>query len=357
MQEVEGVLNGTLDYKELKGDTGPLVYPGGFVYVFSIFHALTQGGENILLAQLIFAVLYLATLYYVFRLYTRSAIVPPYALIFMCCTSYRIHSIYVLRLFNDPVAIFFLVLAVNYFIDDRWLIGSIFFSFAVSVKMNILLYAPGLLFVMLHDIGFKNTAYCIFVCALVQIIVGLPFLLSNPISYLSRAFDLGRIFLHEWTVNWRFIPEEIFISRKFHLILLFLHLFILGILAYRWTKKFGIGTCGPKESTILSVDNMFFVLFSSNFVGVAFSRSLHYQFYVWYFFTLPHVLWCTNYNPILKLCILGILELCWNTYPSTNMSSALLHMCHLLILCNFLYHGAPAPYKDTQKKSRTKESD
>lgn len=25
MQEVEGVLNGTLDYKLLKGDTGPLV--------------------------------------------------------------------------------------------------------------------------------------------------------------------------------------------------------------------------------------------------------------------------------------------------------------------------------------------
>ncbi|GJQ78111.1 hypothetical protein Trydic_g2449 [Trypoxylus dichotomus] len=31
MQEVEGFLNGTLDYKYLKGDTGPLVYPAGFL--------------------------------------------------------------------------------------------------------------------------------------------------------------------------------------------------------------------------------------------------------------------------------------------------------------------------------------
>ena len=31
MQEVEGVLNGTLDYSLLKGDTGPLVYPAGLV--------------------------------------------------------------------------------------------------------------------------------------------------------------------------------------------------------------------------------------------------------------------------------------------------------------------------------------
>lgn len=34
MEEVEGVVNGTYDYTLLKGDTGPLVYPAGFVYIF-----------------------------------------------------------------------------------------------------------------------------------------------------------------------------------------------------------------------------------------------------------------------------------------------------------------------------------
>lgn len=46
MQEVEGALNGTTDYALLKGDTGPLVYPAGFVYIFSALYFVTDQGKN-----------------------------------------------------------------------------------------------------------------------------------------------------------------------------------------------------------------------------------------------------------------------------------------------------------------------
>lgn len=36
MQEVKGFLNGERDYYNLRGDTGPLVYPAGFVYIYSV---------------------------------------------------------------------------------------------------------------------------------------------------------------------------------------------------------------------------------------------------------------------------------------------------------------------------------
>jgi alpha-1,3-mannosyltransferase len=41
MQEVGGFLNGELDYTKLGGHTGPLVYPAGFVYIFSVLYWIT----------------------------------------------------------------------------------------------------------------------------------------------------------------------------------------------------------------------------------------------------------------------------------------------------------------------------
>lgn len=36
MDECSGFLNGTTDYMLLKGDTGPLVYPAGYLMVHSV---------------------------------------------------------------------------------------------------------------------------------------------------------------------------------------------------------------------------------------------------------------------------------------------------------------------------------
>uniref|UniRef100_A0A8V5G2F5 Dol-P-Man:Man(5)GlcNAc(2)-PP-Dol alpha-1,3-mannosyltransferase n=1 Tax=Melopsittacus undulatus TaxID=13146 RepID=A0A8V5G2F5_MELUD len=72
MEEVEGFANGTLDYTRLKGDTGPLVYPAGFVYIFLGLYYATGRGTDIRLAQYLFAGLYLLNLLLVFRIYCRT---------------------------------------------------------------------------------------------------------------------------------------------------------------------------------------------------------------------------------------------------------------------------------------------
>lgn len=351
MQEVEGVINGTLDYSQLRGDTGPLVYPAGFVYIFGILYYITDHGSDIRCAQFIFAGLYLILLVLVLRIYYKTKKVPPYAVLIACCTSYRIHSIFVLRLFNDAVAVVLVFIALNLFLDNYWTLGSLAFSLAVSVKMNILLFAPALLLSYYYCLGIKGTLIQIFLCGFVQLILGLPFLITNPISYLRGAFDLGRVFLYQWTVNWRFLPEFIFVSRYFHFFLLVLHLFLIVMFSSTWklylrsyaTLKIVENDVKPqlknkKEHVNMDISSQLFILplFTCNFIGIACCRSLHYQFYVWYFHSLPYLLWSTPYSDSLRLIIMGIIELCWNTYPSTNLSSSALHVSHIAIIVGLL---------------------
>ena len=122
-----GVKNGTYDYSKLKGDTGPLVYPAGFVWFYLALYHLTASGTHIKLAQCFFAVFYILNLILVFRLLVKSQKIPPYALAIMSLTSYRVHSIFILRLFNDPIAMMLLYLSLNLFSDGYWSLGSLFY--------------------------------------------------------------------------------------------------------------------------------------------------------------------------------------------------------------------------------------
>uniref|UniRef100_T1KW27 dolichyl-P-Man:Man5GlcNAc2-PP-dolichol alpha-1,3-mannosyltransferase n=1 Tax=Tetranychus urticae TaxID=32264 RepID=T1KW27_TETUR len=343
MQQVKCFLNGELNYANISGDTGPIVYPAGHLYIYSILYFLTNQGTSIRLGQYFFVILYIFNLVAVFNIYNQVRKVPPYVLMMMSFTSYRIHSIYSLRLFNDPIAMFALYCSINLILYRHWKSAAFLFSIAVSIKMNILLFAPGLLLIFLEETGLRNTIKYLIICALTQILLGLPFLLTHPVSYITSAFNFGRVFLYKWTVNWRLIDEKLFLNRHFHLSLLTLHIFLLILFfGKRYSRLLSSPRFWSKNSfkSIISKSNqekssnqrILFTLFASNLIGITVARSLHYQFYVWYYHSLPYLIWSTNYSTVSKLCLMGIIEFCWNIYPSTTFSSGLLHLAHVSLL-------------------------
>ena len=44
----------------------------------------------------------------------------------------------------------------------------------------------------------------------------------------------------------------------------------------------------------LTPEHIMTTLFGSNFIGILCSRSMHYQYYDWYFHSIPYLLWRTN---------------------------------------------------------------
>ncbi|KAK4471434.1 hypothetical protein MN116_004862 [Schistosoma mekongi] len=347
MQQVSGFLNGTLDYDKLEGQTGPCVYPAGHLYIYTFLHWITHGGSVIKTAQFVFLGLYILTLMLVFNIYRLSFQTPPYTLFFMCIVSYRVHSIYLLRLFNDPLAMFFLYASVNAFLYNRFTVGSILFSLGVSVKMNILLFLPAFLVVLVCHKGLLETIGHLCECFVVQLAVGTPFLFHNAWAYMSSAFNFSRQFMYKWTVNWKFLPESIFLDRQFHLILLIFHLCLLLIFFSKFIRSRGgmwnyLCIFDPERNPKFDPAAVLYPMFVCNFVGVVICRSLHYQFYVWYFHTIPYLLWCVkSFSTPVKLLILGLIEISWNTYPSTIWSSGLLNLCHLTLLVGLIMESVP----------------
>lgn len=74
MEQVAMFLAGERDYTVIKGGTGPLVYPAAHVYVYSALYYITDSGRNILLAQIIFGGVYLASLSVVMACYRLAKV-------------------------------------------------------------------------------------------------------------------------------------------------------------------------------------------------------------------------------------------------------------------------------------------
>ncbi|XP_023640551.1 dol-P-Man:Man(5)GlcNAc(2)-PP-Dol alpha-1,3-mannosyltransferase isoform X2 [Capsella rubella] len=341
MSQVSGFLGGERDYGNLKGDTGPLVYPAGFLYVYSAVQNLTGG-----------------------QVYSAQTDVVPWWALSLLCLSKRIHSIFVLRLFNDCFAMTLLHASVALFLYRKWHLGMVFFSGAVSIKMNVLLYAPPLLLLLLKAMHIVGVVSALAGAALVQILVGLPFLITYPVSYIANAFDLGRVFIHFWSVNFKFVPERIFVSKEFAVCLLIVHLCLLAVFAnYKWCKYEGgiigfmrsrrffltlplsLSFSDASTSLILTKEHIVTAMFVGNFIGIVCARSLHYQFYSWYFYSLPYLLWRTLFPTWLRLILFVGIELCWNLYPSTPASSGMLLCLHLIILMGLWFAPSDNPYQ------------
>jgi alpha-1,3-mannosyltransferase len=200
-------------------------------------------------------------------------------------------------------------------------------------------------------------------------LLGLPFLQENAIGYLTRAFELTRQFLFEWTVNWRFVTEEVFQSFFFSMNLVGIHaILVLAFLATRWIRPSGqeldsfsqkfIQGRAPKFA--LSSAYVTTTLLTSIVIGMLCARSLHYQFFAYLAWATPFVLWQANVHPVLIYAIWAVQEWAWNVFPSTNISSIAVVAClavplvMLLVNDNSL-HGPPEEAEEsTEETQKTK---
>ena len=270
------------------------------------------------------------------------------------------HPLPFIGLFNDSFEMIFVYLAICLLLKKRMTLSLLSFSVAASIKMSALLYAPGALLVFVNEIGFWRTARAAVPAVLFQLLIGTPFLLSHPVEYLSKSFEFSRKFPWFLSHNWKFLPKATFDSTSFHVTLLILHVVTLAVFAYRkgWWRGLNLSERG----------HAIFCIFACNLIGVAFARSLHFSFYLWYFYTLPFLLvFQAGRLRLWHPFFLVVIEICWNQWKKydrhdlentcANWKASLgLTCCHFILLAYLSTRtvgskDSPLPLADSQKQS------
>lgn len=253
--------------------------------------------------------------------------------------------------------------------------------------MSILLYLPALLLILFKSQGLVSTLRHLTTVVLSQILLALPFLRKDPWSYMQSSFDFSRVFLYKWTVNWRFVAEEIFLSSRWAKALLVGHISVLAVFGlFRWCRNDGTvwivlkrglrrptSPAGLAPVTADCKSPSFIILL---FIRLRFSliRYCHRDVHVksdWYSVcsvsalsvlflvcSAPSLLGLedsvpvccqvrinlaccgSSLNRISRLSIIIGIEYAWNIFPSTPFSSGVLFAANTLLLCG-IWFGYP----------------
>jgi alpha-1,3-mannosyltransferase len=343
------------------------VYPAGFVWLYgALVWALGRGPAP---AQWLFAAgLCAAVMLWVLIAIRRLQIVHWLPLVLLAA-SRRVTSLWVLRLFNDGPTELLQWLALYVASGGHLTLGVALLSLAVSIKMSALLLLPALAVQLLLVYGWPGAIVHGALFVLIQVVLALPFLASQPWHYLARAFELTRQFQQQWSVNWQCVPETLFNDRRLHIFLLMLHVALLLAFAQRrWLRSRGGLAALLKWSpggrrAPLSAQQLVGAALECQLIGVACARSLHFQvkkkrvvlfpwfcccwcclllffklaaaqFYAWYYHAAVLLLWRpgSQAGHVLPLVLLAALELVYNVYPPRVLMSVLLHVVHAGVL-------------------------
>jgi len=299
--------------------------------------------------------LYLISLMLSLVLYYRARM-PNWTILFLPLSK-RLHSIFVLRLFNDCWTTIIMQASILAFSASHDMLGVTLYSLALSVKMSILLYLPAVGLLLLKRRGLLQAILHGGVIILIQLSLGYNLLVEYPWSYLKGSFDLSRVFLYKWTVNWKIVDEATFLNPSFANVLLIGHVTLLvAFITLKWTRTNGglflllrkailQPLRSPSSGAPLPTSkDTILMFFTANLIGMTCARSLHYQFYSWYAQQLPALASSTKYPIPVKLLLLLVVEYSWNVFPATSTSSALLLGSNILLCIGLLTSNQNTEY-------------
>mmetsp|Transcript_14398 Transcript_14398/g.24536 ORF Transcript_14398/g.24536 Transcript_14398/m.24536 type:complete len:165 (-) Transcript_14398:538-1032(-) len=107
--------------------------------------------------------------------------------------------------FNDCFMMVFCLLSIHAF-QHKWSwTSSVLMAVAINIKMSALLMLPGFLLVFTYRLGIVKALLSLALMAVLQVAIGLEFILVNPRAYFKMSYNFERRFEKVEQVNFQFL--------------------------------------------------------------------------------------------------------------------------------------------------------
>ena len=338
--------------QNLLENNGPCFYPALHIYFFSFIYTIGGIETYPKYCQLIMMLLHIFIVILAVKIYASSFGQKSWYTwsITIWLLNTKLMSNQVRSWYAESLNILWVYLAIFCMQKSYNFMGVIWIAIGMAFKMNVLLFIPAVYYITSKSEGIIcGTFYMIFILS-IQILVAYPFMIDYAEEYLTTTFKFDRKFSVNSSINYNWILfSPFFHSTYFTTPLLVFHVgLLLYFLFVKWLpmcdmnnqfsfisifKKLKLWPlkCWPN----FEPENAYHiaeVFFTWNFIGVACSRTIHQQFLIWYWFSIPFLM----YEPLkqgrttVRRLVISILLLnYWFTYSSTPLTSLTVFIIHI----------------------------
>jgi alpha-1,3-mannosyltransferase len=223
-------LKNVVDYDLIFGDSTNFGYPAIGLYIGALRYKLFEFFNLELGASMVLSsMVHLMSIWTVSKIYKKAfedADEPQrsnIALLF--CVMFFPSTITVSGLSLESWAVMFCLLSIYTFQKGEHLSGILFYSVALSIKMEAFYFLPAVCYLMAMSSGQFLACWGLLFILILQVLFALPFISANPVSYFMHAYfyNIRRSYDTSESMLWGFLPNSVGQNAVFLVLLTLLH--------------------------------------------------------------------------------------------------------------------------------------
>ena len=368
-------LNGVRKYNQYVNMEGPCHNPALDIYLHVILKKITSDAKNPYAAILWGTLWHLLIWFMAVKIYQEAfeKHSSNVLLVTICCFGIKYTWISVKYAYGECYSVFVVLIAVYLFQKGYSILACAAFSVALGLRIHMMYYLPGIFLILCLSKSFWKALFLVGFIIFMQFVWAIEFISLYPTEYFSSVLDANAIFdlnaqinQYKWVASRKDTLRYLVDSHLLNVFLVIIAVLTwIYLLLVRWLPllhpdrelKWDVicRSIGFELGSIFRLDvklSPYFVaevLLLSNYIWLLWARTLHEQFTVYYWYSLPFLMYPILISNKIELgfvvCFLVILDWSYSDPKFSTINTFFMCSIHMCCMIGNYLVKTPGSYK------------